>query len=298
MERSGLPSVQRDRRHATGPLRVCAGGARGLHRVLLAPVRRRGAPRRGRDVAADPRRIRRPPRIAVHGYALPGGRPQTGRPPDLRVPAEGGPATGVLLWHRLPSVIDFGDPDGEMARRAISQLRSDLNQGFDHLLMARFNRIGRARELLPLYQQEAPDLNPVDHLQRPPKRDQQAALDGLFSRESRIVVCVDMLGEGFDLPALKVAAIHDPHKSLGVTLQFVGRFAGPAATIGRRRCSSGAPSGLRPSPAAPVRRGRRLERGHQRPVRARDAGRGRIDEFERGFRHRPDDVPMRASPRR
>ena len=39
------------------------------------------------------------------------------------------------------------------------------------------------------------------------------------------MVCVDMLGEGFDLPALKVAAIHDPHKSLGVTLQFVGRFA-------------------------------------------------------------------------
>ena len=34
-----------------------------------------------------------------------------------------------------------------------------------------------------------------------------------------------MLGEGFDLPALKVAAIHEAHKSLGVTLQFVGRFA-------------------------------------------------------------------------
>ena len=34
-----------------------------------------------------------------------------------------------------------------------------------------------------------------------------------------------MLGEGFDLPALKVAAVHDPHKSLAVTLQFVGRFA-------------------------------------------------------------------------
>ena len=34
-----------------------------------------------------------------------------------------------------------------------------------------------------------------------------------------------MLGEGFDLPALKVAAIHDPQRSLAVTLQFVGRFA-------------------------------------------------------------------------
>ena len=34
-----------------------------------------------------------------------------------------------------------------------------------------------------------------------------------------------MLGEGFDLPALKVAAVHDPQKSLAVTLQFIGRFA-------------------------------------------------------------------------
>ena len=33
-----------------------------------------------------------------------------------------------------------------------------------------------------------------------------------------------MLGEGFDLPALKIAAIHDPQKSLAVTLQFIGRF--------------------------------------------------------------------------
>ena len=33
-----------------------------------------------------------------------------------------------------------------------------------------------------------------------------------------------MLGEGFDLPALKVAVVHDPQKSLAVTLQFIGRF--------------------------------------------------------------------------
>jgi hypothetical protein len=34
-----------------------------------------------------------------------------------------------------------------------------------------------------------------------------------------------MLGEGFDLPNLKIGAIHSPHKSLAVTLQFIGRFA-------------------------------------------------------------------------
>jgi hypothetical protein len=34
-----------------------------------------------------------------------------------------------------------------------------------------------------------------------------------------------MFGEGFDLPNLKIAAIHSPHKTLAITLQFIGRFA-------------------------------------------------------------------------
>ena len=37
--------------------------------------------------------------------------------------------------------------------------------------------------------------------------------------------CVSIcLGEGFDLPELKIAAFHDIRKTLAVTLQFVGRF--------------------------------------------------------------------------
>jgi superfamily II DNA or RNA helicase len=33
-----------------------------------------------------------------------------------------------------------------------------------------------------------------------------------------------MLGEGFDLPNLKICALHDAHKSLPIILQFTGRF--------------------------------------------------------------------------
>lgn len=32
------------------------------------------------------------------------------------------------------------------------------------------------------------------------------------------IICVNMLGEGFNLPNLKIAAIHSSHKSLEVTL--------------------------------------------------------------------------------
>ncbi|MDV2725686.1 helicase-related protein, partial [Klebsiella pneumoniae] len=57
-----------------------------------------------------------------------------------------------------------------------------------------------------------------------PKTEIKKRLNKLLSRQSRIVICVDMLGEGYDLPNLKIAALHDHHKSLAVTLQFIGRF--------------------------------------------------------------------------
>ena len=63
-------------------------------------------------------------------------------------------------------------------------------------------------------------------------RGNGAAVGSLRSRASRVVVCVAMFGEGFDLPELKIAALHDVHKSLAVTLQFTGRFTRTKATVG------------------------------------------------------------------
>jgi superfamily II DNA/RNA helicase len=54
----------------------------------------------------------------------------------------------------------------------------------------------------------------------------------IISGESRIIVCVDMLGEGFDLPELKIAAFHDIRKSLAVTLQLAGRFTRSRPDLG------------------------------------------------------------------
>ena len=131
------------------------------------------------------------------------------------------------------SVVDFADPDLAVAVKAIDQLRSDVAAGLDHILMARVNRIGRAQDVLPIYQQLAPDLGPAVIHSRLGVHERQDALVALGARTCRIVICVDMLGEGFDLPALKVAAVHDAHRSLGITLQFVGRFARVAnPTIG------------------------------------------------------------------
>ena len=122
------------------------------------------------------------------------------------------------------SIVDLANPDHALAAAAVRQLRDDLATGLDHLLMARVSSVQRAKALIRLYEDIAPDLAPV-------RIDTGLALstrgkhrDALLDRSSRVVVCVNMLGEGFDLPALKIAAIHDPQRSLGVTLQFIGRF--------------------------------------------------------------------------
>lgn len=135
------------------------------------------------------------------------------------------------------SVFGEGNTDAAVAERAVQRLREDRTAGFDHLLMARVRTIARAEEVLKSYLDLAPDFFPVMVHSACKSDERRNALAAIKDRASRVVVCVDMLGEGFDLPQLKIAAIHDAHKSLGVTLQFVGRFAreqpslGPATVI-------------------------------------------------------------------
>ncbi|KRF04696.1 hypothetical protein ASH00_13900 [Arthrobacter sp. Soil782] len=134
-------------------------------------------------------------------------------------------AQGYFSKIDYKSIIDFGDIDRALAEQSLVKLRSDLRDGFDHVLMARVSGIPRAKEVQHHYDELASDLKPVIINSQMPKRQQKEALAALNERSSRVVICVNMLGEGFDLPALKVAAVHDPQKSLGVTLQFIGRFA-------------------------------------------------------------------------
>lgn len=138
-------------------------------------------------------------------------------------------AQGYFSEIDYTSVVDLYDVDREVARLSVQRLRLDIEEGLDHVLMARVNGVPRAKAVKTYYDDFARDLKPVIINSQMPKRQQAAALQSLTSRDSRVILCVDMLGEGFDLPALKIAAVHDPHKSLAVTLQFIGRFARTSA---------------------------------------------------------------------
>ncbi len=122
--------------------------------------------------------------------------------------------------------------DEAIARAAVEQLEQDLQDGYDHILMARAADIKHATQIFALYERCAPTYHPRLIHNEMPDSAKRAAIQHLRNRASRVVVCVDMLGEGFDLPELKIAALHDMHKSLAITLQFMGRFTRTKGSIG------------------------------------------------------------------
>jgi superfamily II DNA or RNA helicase len=125
--------------------------------------------------------------------------------------------------------------DINIAKVAEGILLADRENGFDHFLMVRTDLKTRAVELEQLYKnQTGLKLRRVDS-SRPLKYVRQT-IDALKNKELDGIIAVDMLGEGFDFPNLKIGAVHSPHKSLAATLQFIGRFARTGApTIGEAK---------------------------------------------------------------
>ncbi len=116
---------------------------------------------------------------------------------------------------------DLEKGDNIIAEKAVEKLREDLGNGFNHILMARCENKNRAETIFELYKGYE-DLNPV--LVHSSVTGKKEILEKIVRGEHKIIVAVNMLGEGFDLPQLKIAAFHDIRKSLPITLQFAGRF--------------------------------------------------------------------------
>ena len=138
---------------------------------------------------------------------------------------------------RAVSDLDSDETDNEIMRLVGEMLDRDIAIGRNHLAMVRCKKIKRAEKLHKRYAAELARYKPVIVHSEQSAAIRRENLAALCRFESRIVVCVDMLGEGFDLPELKIAGVHDVFASVAVTLQFVGRFArarddlGPATVI-------------------------------------------------------------------
>lgn len=135
---------------------------------------------------------------------------------------------GHISYQPVPVPNGPGDErqreDIAIATAAEARLAADRAAGFDHLLMVRTDGRTRAIGLEAIYAkhtrlrlQSIHGQHSLAHVKKVLAKLKDGTLDG--------IICVNMLGEGFDMPRLKVAAVHAPHRSLAVTLQFIGRFA-------------------------------------------------------------------------
>lgn len=124
-----------------------------------------------------------------------------------------------------PVLVRSGEnADVKIAKATESKFKLDAEVGLKHLVMVRVDSRKRGKAIFEIYNKHtrlrleyvtgASSLKTV-----------RGVIQKLKGGDLDGIVCVDMFGEGFNLPNLKIAAVHSPHKSLAITLQFIGRFA-------------------------------------------------------------------------
>lgn len=149
----------------------------------------------------------------------------------FRFPLREAQKEGYFSTIDFTAVLDLDDDDESLALAALKRLRADLAAGYQHVLLTRVGTKSRADEIHALYSRLAPEFVPRVLYDSLPAGRRKEALDAIRAQTSRVIVCVDMLGEGFDLPTLKVGAFHDSHKSLSPMIQLIGRLARTASPV-------------------------------------------------------------------
>lgn len=129
----------------------------------------------------------------------------------------------------IPIDEDLENKDILIAHKAEEIFLADKVQGYEHCIMVRTDTKDKAKQLEELYSSETSlRLRRIDSSMSNTTAKQ--FIKKLKNSEIDGIICVDMLGEGFNFPNLKIAAIHVAHRSLANTLQFIGRFARTNAT--------------------------------------------------------------------
>jgi superfamily II DNA or RNA helicase len=124
-----------------------------------------------------------------------------------------------------PVLLPAGDNrdacDAAIADKAISLLGEDRHR--TSVLIVRAANLTRLKAIAAAYEAREAPLTLL-HSRLSGGR-QEEIVEGLRNSDVQRVGVVGMLGEGFDLPAIRLIAYHDKHRSLPATVQMIGRLA-------------------------------------------------------------------------
>ncbi|MFL6192553.1 MAG: DEAD/DEAH box helicase, partial [Thermoanaerobaculia bacterium] len=130
-----------------------------------------------------------------------------------------------IVYHPVPAPSpEAADP--ALCERACELLRHERKTSPDARLLIRTASVKGVASLKALYEARGVRVREVHY--KKSMHENAEALGELRRGRLDGVVCVGMLGEGLDIPELKVAALHTPPKSFPFTLQFIGRVSRPA----------------------------------------------------------------------
>ena len=126
-----------------------------------------------------------------------------------------------------PDSNDLSARDDVIAAEIVRLMSSEEHS--TSALLVRAQNVDRANDLADRYRQSGIDIEVLtSHLS---EVSQVNIVRRLISGELRAVSVVGMLGEGFDLPRLRLVAYHDKHKSVPATVQMIGRLARVSETF-------------------------------------------------------------------
>lgn len=132
-----------------------------------------------------------------------------------------------ITYHAVdPS--DAKKKDQELCDKALRVYRNQQKKHSKARLLIRAEGVDESAELLDLYKDVGLKVEEVNYKQT--LQENKDALEGLQTGRLDGVVCIDQIGEGLDIPNLKVAVLHKPRQSFPATVQFVGRICREATT--------------------------------------------------------------------
>lgn len=121
----------------------------------------------------------------------------------------------------LPARDDRAACDAAIAEKAVSLLGEEHHR--TSVLLVRAANLPRLKAVAAAYEALEAPITLLHNRLAP--GTQAAIIEGLRTGEVSRVGVIGMLGEGFDLPAIRLIAYHDKHRSLPATVQMIGRLA-------------------------------------------------------------------------
>ena len=130
----------------------------------------------------------------------------------------------TIEYHSVPSR-NQGNKDELLCKKAKELLDDEKSVSHRTKIIVRTDKVRKCKPLINLYRLNGIDVDEVNYKKN--LQENQAVIDAIKNDKLDGVICVGMLGEGLDIPELKIAVLHDPPKSLPFTLQFIGRISRP-----------------------------------------------------------------------